>query len=190
MLGLRHCLHVIALILMAATETGLLGKLAFLLVWAMLNCFVACRSLRRPSVAALLSLEIVVALTLLSRFKYDKLWMTVDFVDLMIIDRDTSAFLLAAFPASARMDLACREWPRRSRSDRRLAAGPLPRRPGCQSRRFAISVHGALVGSVAVVPDRSRMRISSARSYVSKFARTGVEAIHEFAVTRISGSRR
>ena len=50
-------------------------------------------------VAALLSLEFVVALTLLSRFKYDKLWMTVDFVDLMIIDQDTSAFLLAAFPS-------------------------------------------------------------------------------------------
>jgi hypothetical protein len=45
------------------------------------------------------SLELVVALTLLSRFKFDKLWMTVDFVDLMIIDRDTSAFLLAVFPS-------------------------------------------------------------------------------------------
>ena len=54
---------------------------------------------RRPAVAALLSIEIVTALILISRFKYDKLWMTVDFVDLMIIDRDTSAFLLAAFPS-------------------------------------------------------------------------------------------
>jgi len=91
-------LHVAALIMMAATEVDLVAKAAFLLVWALLNFFWLALA-RRPAVAALISLELVVALTLLSRFKYDKLWMTVDFVDLMIIDRDTSAFLLAAFPA-------------------------------------------------------------------------------------------
>ncbi len=54
---------------------------------------------RRPSVAAIISLTSVVALILLSQFKFDKLWLTADFVDVMIIDHDTSAFLLATFPA-------------------------------------------------------------------------------------------
>ena len=40
----------------------------------------------------------VVALILLSQFKYDKLMMTVNFVDLMIIDPDTSAFLFTIMP--------------------------------------------------------------------------------------------
>ncbi len=91
-------LHLVALIMMAATEADLVDKAAFLLVWAVLNFFWLAL-VRRPAVAALLSLELVVVLTLLSQFKYSKLWMTVDFVDLMIIDQDTSAFLLAAFPS-------------------------------------------------------------------------------------------
>ena len=40
----------------------------------------------------------VVTLILLSQFKYDKLMMTVNFVDLMIIDPDTSAFLFTIMP--------------------------------------------------------------------------------------------
>ena len=74
------------------------GVAVFLLVWIMLNCLWLAL-LRRPTVAALISLEILVVLTLLSRFKFDKLWMTIDFVDVMIVDRDTTAFLLAIFPA-------------------------------------------------------------------------------------------
>ena len=91
-------LHTAALIVMAATEADLVAKTAFLLVWALLNFFWLAL-VRRPVVAALISIEFVVALTLLSRFKFDKLWMTVDFVALMIIDQDTAAFLLAAFPS-------------------------------------------------------------------------------------------
>src|SRR3954449_8500651 len=91
-------LHFSALILMAATEAHPLDKAIFLLVWGVLNS-IWLVLVRRPSVAALLSLVLLVLLVLLSRFKHDKLWMTVDFVDLMIIDRDTSAFLLAAFPS-------------------------------------------------------------------------------------------
>src|SRR4026207_2371337 len=50
---------------------------------------------RRPLASGLISLSFIVVLILLSQFKHEKLWMTVDFVDLMIIDRDTSAFLTA-----------------------------------------------------------------------------------------------
>jgi hypothetical protein len=129
-------LHVVALIMMAATEADLVAKVAFLLVWALLNFFWLAL-FRRPVVAALLSLEFVVALTLLSRFKFDKLWMTVDFVDLMIIDQDTSAFLLAAFPslrgwivlaATATAALLIAAWrldPRRVRVSTSLIGGTL-----------------------------------------------------------------
>jgi hypothetical protein len=170
-------LHVAALTMMAATEVDLVAKAAFLLVWALLNFFWLAL-VRRPAVAALISLELVVALTLLSRFKYDKLWMTVDFVDLMIIDKDTSAFLLAAFPAlrgwialaavgsAALLIAAWRLDPYRVRVSTGLVGSLL-----CMS---------ALVGlSLSVPTDLHEDFIG--QNYVSKFARTGVEAIHEFS---------
>src|SRR6187397_2153936 len=92
-LCLAAVLHTAALIVMAATEADRVASVAFLLSWALLNFFWLAL-VHRPVVAALLSLELIVALMLLSRFKFDKLWMTVDFVDVMIFDQDTSAFLL------------------------------------------------------------------------------------------------
>src|SRR5262249_11623748 len=97
-LGLVAMLHLSALGLMLATEVDLVAKLIFLLFWALLNLSWL-TVFRRPSVAVILSLELVAALIILSQFKHDKLWMTVDFVDVMIVDHDTSAFLLAAFPS-------------------------------------------------------------------------------------------
>ena len=84
-LWLLASLHLIALSILLATESDFVAKAAFLLVWIVLNCFWLA-FVRRPAVAALISLELVIALTLLSRFKYDKLWMTLDFVDVMIVD--------------------------------------------------------------------------------------------------------
>ena len=54
--------------------------------------------LRRPAIAALVSLAMIAALILLSQFKYDKLMMTVNFVDVMILDTDTIAFFLTIYP--------------------------------------------------------------------------------------------
>lgn len=170
-------LHIGALIVMAATEVDLVAKAAFLLSWALLNCFWLAL-VRRPVVAALLALELVVALTLLSRFKFDKLWVTVDFVDLMIIDRDTSAFLLAVFPslggwvalaAAATVALLIAAWrldPHRVRVRSSLVGGAL-----CAVALIALSL--------SFPTDLQEDFIS--QNYVSKFARTGVEAIHEFA---------
>ena len=90
-------LHLSALVVMTATELDLATKATFLVTWALLNFFWLA-VLRRPSISALLSLGMVVALILLSQFKYDKLMMTVNFVDLMIIDPDTSAFLFTIMP--------------------------------------------------------------------------------------------
>ena len=150
---------------------------AFLLVWALLNFFWLAL-FRRPAVAALLSLEFVVALTLLSRFKFDKLWMTVDFVDLMIIDRDTSAFLLAAFPS-------LRGWIALAAATTALlliAAWRLDSR----RVRLRTSLAGGVLCTVALVTLSLSFPTGLdedfiSQNYVSKFARTGVEAIDEFA---------
>ena len=54
--------------------------------------------MRRPGIAAALSLAILQAVIVLSRFKFDITWMTITFLDVLIIDFDTIAFLLTIFP--------------------------------------------------------------------------------------------
>ena len=68
------------------TEADLESKATFLFAWLLLNFFWLAL-LRRPAAAALVSLAMIVTLILLSQFKYDKLMMTVNFVDVMILDR-------------------------------------------------------------------------------------------------------
>jgi hypothetical protein len=176
-LGVIAALQVIAITVMAATESGLVGNIAFLLFWAVLNCFWLAL-VRRPAVAALLSLEFIVVLVLLSRFKYEKLWMTVDFVDLMIIDRYTSAFLLAALPPLL-------GWIGLAAAVTILLVTIVWRLDGYRVR-VRTSVIGALLSMTALVAlslafptDLHEDFIG--QNYVSKFARTGVEAMHEFA---------
>ena len=167
--------HLTALVIMTATEVDLTSKAAFLLTWALLNFFWLA-ALRRPVVAALISLVLVVTLIQLSQFKHGKLWMTVDFVDLMIIDRDTTAFLLTAMPTlplpialavvtvAALVVLAWRSDPFRVRM--RVSAGG-----------SALCL-GALVALSLSIPTDLYEDFFS-HNYVSKFARTGVEAIYE-----------
>lgn len=168
-------LHALAIVLMGATEVDLLGMVVFLLVWAMLNCLWLVL-VRRPSLAALLSLEFVVVLTLISRFKYDKLWMTIDFLDVLIVDRDTSAFLLATFPtlrwwilafAVATLAAIIMAW-RLDHYRVRLQASLAV---------FSISVVALAAISLSFPTDLREDFVGG--SYVSKFARTGVEAIQE-----------
>jgi len=168
-------LNVAALALMAATEVDLVASAAFLLAWAFLNFFWLAL-FRRPIAAALVSLQIVVALVLLSQFKHDKLWMTVDFVDLMIIDQDTSAFLLKAIPslrvpttlaAVATASLVIVAW--------RLDPFRIRVRTSVIGSSLCM---GALVALSLLFPtglDEDFFR----QNYVSKFARTGVEAMRE-----------
>ncbi|TMJ04972.1 MAG: LTA synthase family protein [Alphaproteobacteria bacterium] len=91
-------LHLAALAILIVTESAVVPKLAFLLSWGFFNfCWIAL--LRRPTVAAAISLAWLVLLILVSRFKHDVLLMTVNFIDLMIIDRDTVSFVLRVFPS-------------------------------------------------------------------------------------------
>jgi sulfatase-like protein len=169
--------HLTALVVMAATELDLATKATFLLAWALLNFFWLAL-LRRPAIAGFLSLAMIIALILLSQFKYDKLMMTVNFVDLMIIDPDTSAFLFTVMPqlrepvliglaiAAPVLMLLWRIDPFRVRIRTTTLGSTL-----CM---------GGLVALSAAYPADLYGEFFS-RDYVSKFARSGVEAIYEFA---------
>ena len=82
---------------MLQTETDFSSRAGFLLSWGILNFFWIAL-LRRPALSGALSLTLVVVLVLLSRLKHDIVQMTANFVDLMVIDRDTAAFLFTIFP--------------------------------------------------------------------------------------------
>jgi hypothetical protein len=96
--GVLVALHLAAFATLLWTEDELVSRLAFLLTWGFLNFFWLLL-LRRPSVAASVSLIMVVVLILLSNFKQDVLIMTANFVDVLLIDSDTTSFLLTVFPS-------------------------------------------------------------------------------------------
>lgn len=89
--------HLAALVIMVRTETDFGARIGFLLSWGILNFFFV-TLLRRPALSGALSLTLVVVLVLLSKFKHDVVQMTANFIDLMVIDRDTIAFLFTIFP--------------------------------------------------------------------------------------------
>ena len=176
-LAITAVVHLAALAVMTATELDLSTKATFLFAWALLNFFWL-TLLKRPAIAGLLSLTMIVTLILLSQFKYDKLMMTVNFVDLMIIDPDTSAFLFTIMPrlrgpilfgfviAIPALILLWRVDPFRVR----MRTSAL----GC-----TLCMGGLVALSVAYPADFYGEFFN--RDYVSKFARSGVAAVYEFA---------
>jgi len=175
-LGVVAFLHVTALAIMVATEVGPVARLVFVLVWALFNCLWL-GILRRPVAAALVTLTFVVALILLSQFKHDKLWMTVDFIDVMIVDQDTSAFLLTALP-SLRLPLAV------------AAIGiALLLAAAWRFDPLRVQVRTGTIGGLLCLGGLIALSLSYptdlyedffGQNYVSKFARTGVEAVREY----------
>ncbi len=166
-------LHATALVIMAATEGNLESKTTFLLAWLMLNFFWLVL-LRRPAIAALASLIMIAVLILLSQFKYDKLMMTVNFVDVMILDTDTIAFFLTIYPDLLRRvilavlvavpTLGLLWWldPYRVRLRIASAGGTL-----CLAAAVGISIAAPIDPSDAFSGD----------GYVSKFVNSGVDAV-------------
>jgi hypothetical protein len=90
-------LHLAAIGLLAWYEVFPVSRLAFVLIWGLLNFFWLAL-LRRPAIAAALSLILVALVIVLSEFKFRVLWMTLNFLDVMIIDADSFAFLFTIFP--------------------------------------------------------------------------------------------
>jgi hypothetical protein len=171
--------HLAALMVMAQTENGVVPKTIFLCTWGLLNFFWLA-VLRRPAIAAALSLGLIVALIQLSQFKHDKLLMTVNFVDLMILDSDTIAFFLTIYPALLHkavyaalvaVPVIVLVWwldPFRVRLRIATAGGSL-----CLMGAAAISIAAPMQPYEAFFSD----------SYVSKFVNSGADAILEY-VTR------
>ena len=177
--GVLVALHLAALAILFATESTLVSRAAFLLTWGLLNSGLLLL-LRRPAVAAALSLACLAVLILLSQFKHDVLLMTVNFVDLMVIDADTIAFLMNIFPQlGAKVAIAATFG---------LIALALiwyfdPRRvPRRHALAGAVACLGGLIALSLAVPNDPWEEFY-AENYVSKFARSGVTAISDL-ITR------
>ncbi|TAK49008.1 MAG: LTA synthase family protein [Xanthobacteraceae bacterium] len=168
--------HLAALGLMWTTEADAVSRAGFLLTWAVLNFFWLAW-LRRPALSGALTLALVVLLVLLSRLKHDIVQMTANFVDLMVIDQDTVAFLFTIFPGLkgvalavvlAGVPLAMLLWridPFRFR--RAVAAG------------FGAASFAALIGYAVVWPNEPWQGFYR-DGFVSKFARSGVNAVSDY----------
>ena len=168
-------LHLASLAIMAFTEADIVAKLAFLLAWGILNFFWLGVT-RRPAVSAGLSLMMIVILVLVSRLKYDIIWMTANFLDVMIIDNDTISFLLSIVPGLTRnivisvavvLPLVVLLW--------RLDTFRM------RLRTSAVGFGACLVGIAAIsfAQPQEDWETFLGGSYVSKFARSGVTAISE-----------
>src|SRR3979411_3210453 len=168
--------HLAALVVMFQTETDFSSRLGFLLSWGILNFFWIAL-LRRPALSGALSLTLVVVLILLSRLKHDIVQMTANFVDLMVIDRDTAAFLFTIFPnlrwsvigaALVIIPLMYTLWWLDPFRIRRLPA------VACLLACLAV-----LVGHAFAWPDEA-WRGYYDDGYLSKFSRSGVIAVSDF----------
>ena len=168
--------HLAALAVMLHTETDFGSRTGFLLSWGILNFFWIAL-LRRPALSGALSLTLVVVLILLSRLKHDIVQMTANFVDLMVIDRDTAAFLFTIFPnlrwsvisaAVVTIPLMYALWWLDPFRIRRLPA-----------LACALACLAALVGYSFAWPDEA-WRGYYDDGYLSKFSRSGVTAVSDF----------
>jgi hypothetical protein len=168
--------HLAALAIMLQTESDFSARAGFLLSWGVLNGFWIAL-LRRPALSGALSLTLVVVLILLSRLKHDIAQMTANFVDLMVIDRDTAAFLFTIFPhlrwsvvgaALVLVPLMYALWWLDPFRIRRLPAAA-----------GALACLAALVGYSFAWPDEA-WRGYYDDGYLSKFSRSGVNAVSDF----------
>ena len=156
----------------------LVPRIAFLLTWGLVN-FVWLVLLRRPAVAAALSLVLVVVLILLSRFKHDVLIMTANFLDVMMIDSRHHCLPARIFPNLVPdvIGLAARWCCRCSR----CCGGSIRSGCGCVRRRFgAVGLSCRAGGAFIRRADRSRQGVRR-HDYVSQFARSGAVAVIDVA---------
>src|SRR5262245_66079872 len=78
-------LHLVALAIMLWSEINLLSMTVFALSWGFVNGLWLVL-LRRPALAAMLSLVLFVLMIMVSRFKFDVLWMSLNFIDVLSHD--------------------------------------------------------------------------------------------------------
>jgi sulfatase-like protein len=184
--GLIALPHLVALAILLATEDDLTSQIAFVLGWGLLNCFWL-TLFRRPGLAGALSLTMIVLLILLSQLKHGALFMTVNFVDLMIIDWDTIGFLLTVMPTLSRnvliaalitLPAAVAIW----------WLDPLRVRRRSAALGF-VACLGLLTAIAFAFPSDPEAEFYGAQ-YVSKFARSAVTATTDYLVRGIFDSDR
>lgn len=170
-------IHLAALAIMLATEQGPLRMAIYLASWGVLN-FLLIALLRRPAIAAALALAIFGALIWISRFKFNVLWMTANFTDLMIVDTSTIAFLWAVSPEvrlivtgalALAVPLLVALW--------RIDPWRLRRRTAAAA---AFGCAGTVVALALLFP-LPMGQIFGNNNYVSVFMRTGVEGLYVLA---------
>src|ERR1700682_6337559 len=168
--------HLAGLHIMLQTETDFGSRTCFLLSWGILN-FLFIALLRRPALSGALALTLVVVLVLLSRLKHDVVQMTANFVDLMVSDRATAAFLFTIFPnlrwsvigaGLVTIPLMYALWWLDPFRIRRLPAA------AC-----CLACLAALGGHAFTWPDEA-WRGYYDDGYLSKFSRSGVTAVSDF----------
>jgi phosphoglycerol transferase MdoB-like AlkP superfamily enzyme len=171
--------HGIALGLLVWTEIMPTGMLLFLLTWGFINLLLIAL-IGRPLVAGVLSLALFLTIIALSRFKFDIVWMTADFLDVLLIDYATIAFLLSIYPNLAWLVII-------------LLAGLITLTvvlwrfdPHRVSRRIAAAgCVGCLAGLIALsaaTPDQWWESFAKNR-FISRFARSAVTGVSDL-VTR------
>lgn len=168
--------HLAALVLLLQTEPDFGSRTAFLLAWGILNLFFIAL-LRRPALSGALALTLVMTLVLLSRLKHDVVQMTANFVDVMVIDRDSAAFLFTIFP-NLRWSVVA------------AAFVTLPLMYGLwRLDPFRIHRLPAVAGMLGCVAALSAQALAfpvdawsgySDDGYLSKFSRSGVTAVTDF----------
>jgi hypothetical protein len=185
-IGVLILLHLVALAVLLRTEDDPVPALAFLLSWGLLN-FAWLVLLRRPLVAASLSLTMVLVLILLSQFKLDTLIMTANFVDLMLIDADTISFFFKIFPqvltqtvivAAIVIPLLALFW----WSD--------PLRVRLRSALLGVAICFVGLGALSFAVPMDRDKAFESVNYVSQFARSGAVAMVDLATHGVLQSDR
>jgi len=168
-------IHLVALVHIYLTEYSAFRIALALFTWGLLNCFWLV-AFRRPAMAAALSLIMVEALIVLSRFKFDILEMNVSFFDFLVVDADTVSFLLRAFP-DLRMPaiIAILVTP--------LALILIWRRDPFRVRRRVSAVSGcvclvAIAGIASTTPEQVWEAFQGV-NHISYFARSGVVSVSE-----------
>jgi hypothetical protein len=170
-------IHCVALLTLYLTEVDLLGWTLFLLTWGLLNFFWLA-VLRRPGMAAALSLMMVQLLIVLSQFKFEILWMTVSFFDVLVIDADSIAFLLTIYPTLRTIFVVAA-----------LLAVPalvlLWRLDPFRMRRTTACLGGTaclagLISLSSAVPEQP-WELFQGVNHLSNFARSGVMSVSELA---------
>ncbi len=169
--------HLAALLVLLLTEADMVSRVAFVFGWIALNLFLVALT-RRPAISGGVALAMLTVLILLSRLKYDVVQTTVNFIDVMMIDRASAAYLFTIFPQLWRpVGLAL------------LAAAPLayllwrfdPFR--IRRRRAALGGAAAMTGLIALslIWPHDPWEGYFNYGYLSKFARSGVNSVVDFA---------